>query len=436
LGDDDHTQYHNDARAATWLAAGHETNYAHTLIPPNDGDLGDVLAWFGPPGGPYGPVWVDLNLPGFGTLNANEVVCTDVGGAIISTSKLIYNGTDFTLATGSSLIGTDFTPGNILYANATKEITASSQIQIGATRPTLPNGMNCGFSYVSPNQDAFIAGLWIPRNGDLTNLFVHDYQDEFAYLVEKGGTITISPAPDINPTNDYRLFHDDSYYVGWTAATSPGTDITLEVIPGTAITNKGNAYFNVGITFRAIASFITHIKIEMWDTTAGEYATVYNADVSIAKAAEQWVSARCLAPSTSSYNVVKLKITITVPKPLPSVFRIQRVMLYHSTCAWDPWHIRIGGDTFYGDVTWIDNKAARFGTGNDATILYDGTNLIINPKAVGSGILDVAGTLQVDGYNSADGTAGVTANVATLKSDLGTRTLHFKNGLYTGYTDS
>ena len=32
LGDDDHTQYHTDARAATWLAANHETTYIHTDI--------------------------------------------------------------------------------------------------------------------------------------------------------------------------------------------------------------------------------------------------------------------------------------------------------------------------------------------------------------------------------------------------------------------
>lgn len=30
LGDDDHSQYHTDARAATWLAANHETTYDHT----------------------------------------------------------------------------------------------------------------------------------------------------------------------------------------------------------------------------------------------------------------------------------------------------------------------------------------------------------------------------------------------------------------------
>jgi hypothetical protein len=35
LGDDDHTQYHTDARAATWLAANHETTFAHGDIATN-----------------------------------------------------------------------------------------------------------------------------------------------------------------------------------------------------------------------------------------------------------------------------------------------------------------------------------------------------------------------------------------------------------------
>ena len=39
-------------------------------------------------------------------------------------------------------------------------------------------------------------------------------------------------------------------------------------------------------------------------------------------------------------------------------------------------------------------------------------------------------------YVSRDGTKGATANVAVAKVGGGTRTLHFKDGLYTGYTDS
>src|SRR3990167_3439693 len=37
-----------------------------------------------------------------------------------------------------------------------------------------------------------------------------------------------------------------------------------------------------------------------------------------------------------------------------------------------------------------DNESLIFGTGADASILYDGTNLVINPILVGAGVLDLA----------------------------------------------
>jgi hypothetical protein len=72
-----------------------------------------------------------------------------------------------------------------------------------------------------------------------------------------------------------------------------------------------------------------------------------------------------------------------------------------------------------------DNAKLLFGTGLDASIYYNGTNLIINPKEVGSGILDVLGTLQTDGYNSADGSAGI----STTFLDADGNTITVKNGL-------
>jgi hypothetical protein len=44
--------------------------------------------------------------------------------------------------------------------------------------------------------------------------------------------------------------------------------------------------------------------------------------------------------------------------------------------------------------------------------------------------------VKASGYKSSDGTAGATTDVAVAKVGGGTRTLSFKNGLYTGYTDS
>jgi hypothetical protein len=71
-----------------------------------------------------------------------------------------------------------------------------------------------------------------------------------------------------------------------------------------------------------------------------------------------------------------------------------------------------------------------YGTGQNSKIHYDGTNLLINPKVVGTGILDVLGTLQTDGYNSADGSAGI----STTFIDNDGNTITVKNGLITAKT--
>lgn len=47
------------------------------------------------------------------------------------------------------------------------------------------------------------------------------------------------------------------------------------------------------------------------------------------------------------------------------------------------------GATFTGNTTWTDNSSAIFGTGSDSSIFYDGTNLIIEPRLVGSGIVKI-----------------------------------------------
>jgi hypothetical protein len=89
--------------------------------------------------------------------------------------------------------------------------------------------------------------------------------------------------------------------------------------------------------------------------------------------------------------------------------------------------------TVNGDIhLYQDGDKLFFGAGKDASIYYDETNLIINPKEVGSGILDVQGVLQTDGYNSADGTAGI----STTFVDADGNTITVKDGLITAKTAS
>lgn len=53
----------------------------------------------------------------------------------------------------------------------------------------------------------------------------------------------------------------------------------------------------------------------------------------------------------------------------------------------DARYVLKAGDTMGGALRFPDNTAVELGTGGDATIQYDGTNLLINPAAVGAGDL-------------------------------------------------
>ena len=55
----------------------------------------------------------------------------------------------------------------------------------------------------------------------------------------------------------------------------------------------------------------------------------------------------------------------------------------------------LAGGVLTGNAVLGDNIKVLFGTGSDAPIYYDGTNLIINPKEVGSGVLSVLGDISI-----------------------------------------
>lgn len=70
----------------------------------------------------------------------------------------------------------------------------------------------------------------------------------------------------------------------------------------------------------------------------------------------------------------------------------------------------VGTPAFEG-VTLADNKKLILGTGGDAEVYYDGGNLIIDPKAAGSGYVDVQGSLFVNGATMAIGDVAPSATL-------------------------
>ena len=74
-----------------------------------------------------------------------------------------------------------------------------------------------------------------------------------------------------------------------------------------------------------------------------------------------------------------------------------------------------------------DNESIIFGTGADASILYDGTNLVVNPILVGAGVFDLAaGILELNNAVRFDtGVAMVAASYSIGRDADATNQLHY-----------
>ena len=74
------------------------------------------------------------------------------------------------------------------------------------------------------------------------------------------------------------------------------------------------------------------------------------------------------------------------------------------------YQIKVDGETNDGTIDWMededyfrinddvllpDNEALKLGTGVDASLYYDGTDMIINPKVVGTGVLKILGDISL-----------------------------------------
>jgi hypothetical protein len=84
-------------------------------------------------------------------------------------------------------------------------------------------------------------------------------------------------------------------------------------------------------------------------------------------------------------------------------------------------------NTFTADQTFNDNVKVTLGTGGDADLYYDATNVVLNPKVVGSGVFNVLGNMGV-GIARTDGTLHVhTASAGAVTANTGADDLVVEN---------
>lgn len=225
---------------------------------------------------------------------------------------------------------------------------------------TNAKGLNAGFSQNGRDLAAIFTGFRVPRSPDLTATRFYDYQDEFFYLDQQIPSLVLEmvPQPATSRTLWNTIFHDDSGSIAWTANTNPYPIVITIDLGGGAVTAKGNGAYTVGLTFRSSAPVgptnPTSISIETWNNTTKRWdAKTLDTGLNLDSAsAEGYVTNQFV---TNDTNVWGVRIILDGVNPIPAQLALQRVILYHQTAAWDPWHISVGGRatsdaTFYGPV--------------------------------------------------------------------------------------
>ena len=188
--------------------------------------------------------------------------------------------------------------------------------------------------------------------------------------------------------------HNHTYGIVYGAsvlATSPTPDLIVHAQVGWVVDQAGK---------EIILSEIFDVNLTAY-TLLGEDKTVYI----VAEFAETQVTPYVVAETGEvKYAYQEETPTVTAQTAAPSGNQVElaRVLVGAAAVA-----ISNAGDPLapaksqidlrsrvysYVRSTWIDNQPARFGSGQDASVYYDGSDLIIDPSVLGSGRVLVGAT--------------------------------------------
>ena len=281
---------------------------------------------------------------------------------------------DYLLNTGDTATG-DYTFDGTITANHL-DLTGLDDFNDFGYSPTY--GLNLPTLYGSTNDINLVLGSY-----------------NIAHRADDWHTVT-----NTGISNSHRLYSPGNNYAQWAdGKTTAITEVNFADTLGTEV--YGLAVFQIRYNGAARA-ILSNVKIE-WYTAGGSWTTVY--DDLPTTFAEGYFIYKDIIGYGDRGSRFKITSTLSQAADYPDE---SLGMISVSLATQDPFSsvVMQGGDIFIplrvgqtngnkGYIEFGDNIPAYFGIGSDSSIYYDGTNMIFNPKEVGSGQLKVLGDLNV-----------------------------------------
>lgn len=404
LGDDDHSIYHTDGRAATWLAANHETTYNHANY--------DTA---------YG--WGDHSIEGY--LTAESDTLDDVTGRGSTTANAITVGSTLTLSSGSitdsggtinfgasnisnvgrlSLGGTAYSNVAATIGGTITSANHSFGTYMGNLTLTPAAGWNAFFSYYG-------GGHVSTSVGNIYGIYVEVLQSVGTY--QKSYSIYAKKMASSGTTADYGAYIEGDVGIGTNAPTeklhvtgnilSSGT-ITASTVIATGLNNKfgGGSSNPLGASVSSI----------LYGTTGSNFPGFVIVDLSAAAMSGYFIldqSSNGVIMGTYSNHDFSIRTN--------NIDRIE---------------IEANGNI----KTKLDNQKLFFGASQDVSTYFDGSDWIFNSETITAN--DEIHFTNFDrittdsyfkgSYESSDGSAGVSGSWTAGSGE----TITVKDGLITG----